>query len=102
MLEVQFISELMSVVLENKIVGFDQDVMDALYAQYDEPDETILKLDVDAFDQRFSEIRSCFAKMNSNGAVSRYAKGFGDLYTLWALVAAVKQSYGSERISAAV
>ena len=87
MLDVQFISELMLVVLENKIIGFDQDTIDDLYAKYDEPDETVLKLDADAFDQQFSKIRSYLAKMSSDGAISRHAKGVGDFYTLWALVA---------------
>ena len=36
MAEVQFISELLSVILKNRISGFDQDDLDDLYAEYDD------------------------------------------------------------------
>ena len=87
MLDVQFISELMILVLHNKILGFNQDAFDILYACYDDPSETISEWDPDDFDERFSKIRSYLIMLNSDGTVSNYAKGFGDFYTLWALVA---------------
>ena len=87
MLDVQFISELMFVVLEQKILGFDQDTIDDLYAKYDESSDAIPELPADDFDQRFSKVRSYLAKMDSGGAISHYAKGYGDFYTLWASVA---------------
>ena len=87
MIDVQFISELMLVVLENKINGFDQDAIDTFYAKYDELGEMGPRLDIDDFDQKFSETRSYLVKMDSRGAVSRHTKGYGDFYTLWALVA---------------
>ncbi len=86
MLDVQFISELMFVVLENEMTGFNQDAIDNLYARYDDHVDTVPTLDVDEFNQRFSKIRSLVVEMNSDGAISDYAKGFGDFYTLWALV----------------
>ena len=87
MRDVQFISELILVVLEGKIVGSDQDAIDDLYAKYDEPAETVPVLDTDDFDRRFAKTRSYLARMNSDETVSRYARGFGDFYVLWALVA---------------
>ena len=87
MIDVQFISELMLVVLENKMAGFDQDEIDSLYAKYDEPAEVIPALATDDFDQNFSTITSYLTTMNSGETVSRYAKAFGNFYTLWALVA---------------
>ncbi len=87
MVDVQFISELMLIVLENKILGFDQNTLDDFYAKYDEPAETVPALDIDDFDERFSKIRGVLVKMKSYEAVSSYSKGFGNFYTLWALVA---------------
>lgn len=84
MLDVQFMSELILVVLENEIVGFDQDAIDDFYVKYDSPAET---MDTDDFEGRFSKARSYLAEMGSNEIVSTYAKRFGNFYTLWALVA---------------
>ena len=86
MLDVQFISELMLVVLENKIIGFKQDAIDILYARYDDPDRIVPVLDTIDFDRRFSKIRSDLVAVDSHDAISKYARGFGDFYTLWALV----------------
>ena len=87
MLDVQFISELMLVVLENKIIGFKQDAIDILYAKYDDSDRIVPELDTGDFDRRFSKIRSDLVAVDSHGSASKYARGFGDFYTLWALVA---------------
>ncbi|MXY08306.1 MAG: DUF262 domain-containing protein [Rhodothermaceae bacterium] len=87
MLDVQFISELMIVVLENRMSGFNQDAIDTIYAKYDDPAELVSMLDAEEFNRRFTEIKGVLAEMNSDGAISKYAKGFGDFYTLWALVA---------------
>jgi len=84
----QFISELMFVVLEKRIMGFDQDDLDDLYAKYDAPSDTVPDLDVDAYREQFSAVRGVIAEMEAhNGCVSEYANGFGHFYTLWALVA---------------
>ena len=37
MADVQFLSELMLVTLEGRIIGFDQDALDEFYAKYDDP-----------------------------------------------------------------
>lgn len=88
MVDTQFISELMVVVLEKKMMGFDQDALDELYAKYEEPSETAPELDQEEFQQRFAATRSYLVQMNEgNGIVSEYAKGFGNFYTLWTLIA---------------
>ena len=87
MLDVQFISELMLVILERKLFGFKQDAIDTFYAKYDDPSRIVPELDIDDFDRRFSKIRSHLIAVDSHGVVSKYARGFGDFYTLWALVA---------------
>ena len=39
MLDVQFISELCAVILKRSVIGFDQDVLDDIYAEYDDISE---------------------------------------------------------------
>jgi hypothetical protein len=88
MVDSQFISELMLVILERKISGFDQDVLDELYAKYEEPEETAPELNEEAFQQRFAATKTYLLDMEKQDqAVSRYAKGFGNFYTLWSIVA---------------
>lgn len=88
MLDTQFISELMLVVIDNNVRGFDQDGLDEAYAMYDEPAETAPELSVDDFKQRFAQIRQHIVEMESyNGCITMYAKGVGHFYTLWAVFA---------------
>lgn len=88
MVDSQFISELMLVILEEQIMGFDQRSLDELYAKYDEPVDTAPELNQDQFQQRFAVTRNYIVHMDDvEQAVSRYGKGFGNFYTLWALIA---------------
>jgi hypothetical protein len=88
MIDTQFISELMLVVLEGKMMGFDQDTLDELYAKYEEPSETAPELNQEEFQQLFAAARSYVVQMNEEEEiVSQFAKGFGNFYTLWAVIA---------------
>ena len=87
MVDSQFISELMFVLLEGRVLGFDQDALDELYAKYEEPSETAPELNQESFLQRFSATKHYLIDMDKGGsALSRHAKGFGNFYTLWAFV----------------
>src|SRR5439155_9718249 len=56
--------------------------------KYEEPSDTAPELNQDAFLQHFSWTKNYLLQMDEEGgAVSRHAKGFGNFYTLWALVA---------------
>lgn len=88
MVDTQFISELLFVVLENKILGFDQDELDELYAKYDEPAELVWEWNEDDFSKRFAGIKKYLIDMEGhNASVTQYAKGFGHFYSLWAVLA---------------
>jgi hypothetical protein len=88
MVDSQFISELMLVLLEGRVLGFDQDTLDELYAKYEVPSDTAPELNQDAFLQRFAATKNYLIQMNGeDGIVSRNSKGFGNFYTLWAVVA---------------
>jgi len=88
MVDSQFISELLLVILEKQMVGFDQDALDELYAKYEVPSETAPEMNEEVFQQRFREAKTYLLDMEHEGqTVTQYAKGFGHFFTLWSLVA---------------
>ena len=88
MTDTQFISELMLVVLENKALGFDQDVLDDLYAKYDDPDDELEDFSLDEFRERYERTKATLLAMErQERVVAAWAKGVGAFYTLWTVVA---------------
>jgi hypothetical protein len=87
MKDIQFISELLIVILKNRIDGFDQDFIDNIYAEYDSPDETSPDFSEDDFRSKLAFAKDYLLHMeNHNSAVSRYARGLGNFYSLWAFI----------------
>lgn len=90
MKNVQFVSELIMIVLENKIIGFDQGYIDEIYAKYDDIEEIQESGDfiLEEFTKRLSEIKQfIIAVDNHNESISKYASGSNNnFYTLWAYV----------------
>lgn len=87
MADVQFISELMLVVLENSILGFNQEALDILYAKYDVPSEQVPDFDEDIFRRRIATaIDYCRAIQTHNQAVSHFGKALANIYSLWSVV----------------
>jgi len=87
MADTQFLSELMLVVLERDIMGFDQDVLDDYYVKYDEPAETVVDFAEDEFMQRFAEAKQLLLSMEKHHVVTTHARSVGHFYTLWAVIA---------------
>lgn len=88
MMDCQFISELLLLLLEAKVMGFDQNDLDELYAKYEDIAETTPELDEDAMLERFDALKAQLVEMEqANQAITQHAKGFGNFYTLWALLA---------------
>lgn len=88
MKDVQLISELLIVLLKNRILGYDQDAIDDIYAEYDSPEETVINFDERAFESTLQFTKDYLLKMEShNSAVSKYAKGLNNFYSLWAFIA---------------
>jgi hypothetical protein len=86
--DTQFISELMLVVLENKALGFDQDVLDDLYAKYDDPDEELEDFSMDEFRERYERTKATLLAMErQERVVTAWAKGVGAFYSLWTVIA---------------
>lgn len=88
MRDVQFISELMIVILKSDISGFDQNELDEYYANYETPLEFDPEFQEDEFIQRFENVKSWIIDLeDKSGVVSELAKTYTHFYSLWSSVA---------------
>lgn len=88
MRDVQFISELLLVLLDNKIVGFDQDYLDERYAFYDSLREEESAVSEEQFLAKLAVVKEYILGMEKyESCVTTHAKGFGNFYTLWSAIA---------------
>jgi hypothetical protein len=91
MADVQFISELIMIVLKGEISGFDQDALDQLYADYDVPADTAPNFDEESFDQTFEGAKKFLVQMNdANGCVAKFGRTLAHFYTLWSYIVLTK------------
>lgn len=88
MKDVQFVSELMLVVLDRQLRGFDQDDLDKAYATYDAPQETAADFSEEDFTTHFEAARRYLLDLETaNQCVTDFAKSLTHLYSLWTVVA---------------
>lgn len=88
MAEVQTLSELASVLIQNDISGFSQEMLDQLYADFEDPAETQPDFDVSDFTGRFETSALFLRDMEEhNEVVTSRAGSRNHLYPLWAYVA---------------
>jgi hypothetical protein len=88
MRDVQFISELMVVQLKGDIFGFSQDLLDAVYAEYDIPTEADPTFSEEDFVSRFQQIKQWIVDVETAGAVvTEFAKSATNFFSLWSLAA---------------
>lgn len=88
MADAQFISELMLVVLEKSVLGFDQDALDEFYGKYDDaPEDSEVNFSEEKVMKAFASTRSYLVKLEEKyGVVSEFAKSYMHFYTLWCVV----------------
>lgn len=90
MKNVQFVSELLMIVLENNIIGFSQDHIDSIYAKYDDLEELqeAGEFFLEEFTTRLTYIKHFLIEAdNHNQCISNYASGSNtNFYTLWAFI----------------
>lgn len=87
MSDVQFISEIIIMTIANAIVGFDQDVLDRYYANYDVPSESEPNFDEDDFNSKFESIKRYLTSANAeNGCVAKYGKTLAHFYSMWSFI----------------
>jgi hypothetical protein len=88
MKDAQFISELLLLLIEDTQHGFDQEMLDAAYARYDDLEEADVDLDEDEVRERLANVKSyLLTAQEANGCVKGYAGTFAVFYTLWAVIA---------------
>lgn len=88
MADVQFVSELMSVLLLGVIHGFDQEWLNELYATYEEPDLVEPAFDPDFFLANFEHLATYLQEVEEiDHVLSRHASSFAHLYTIWSWLA---------------
>lgn len=89
MKDVQFVSELLMIILERKTIGFSQDHITEVYAKYDNlSDVEDDDFDEDIYLSEKERIRNYLDGMESSGAViTKWATTANNFYTLWSLVA---------------
>jgi hypothetical protein len=98
MKDVQFISELSILILKKRIDGFDQDYIDEVYAEYDDPQQAMSDFSEDEFVETLEFTKKYIMEMErQNGVVTKYAKGFGSFYSLWGFVALNKDKLPPEK-----
>jgi len=87
MKDVQCISELLTVLLKKRFVEYSQDEVDVIYAEYDAPHETIPDFNENEFQRRLDSAKDYILTMeHHNEAVTKFARGFNDFYSLWSFV----------------
>lgn len=91
MADVQFISEIIILTIRREIIGFDQDMLDRFYADYDTPAETEPNFSEEAFDDAFENIKAFVASMNQHDATVRdYGRTLAHSYSLWGYLVLAK------------
>lgn len=87
MMDVQFISELMAVILRGKPSGFSQEGLDELYGEYEDLEE-LENFAPEDFELAFSDAKSLLSAMiDADPTITTWSKGAGHLYSLWCVLA---------------
>lgn len=84
---VQFVSELLLIIIEKSIVGFSQDYLDDCTAKYEDYDDETTDIDTDEFEEKLNIIKDYLIKIEKyNNCITTYADTKAIFYTLWALL----------------
>jgi hypothetical protein len=88
--DVQFISELLMVTISDDVRGFDHDVIDSYYVDYESPDETPVgspPKTVDDINRQFSETKVAVRLMlEHEPKIAAYLKTLQNFYSLWGVL----------------
>ena len=86
MMDVQFISELMAVVVNGEVRGFSQDELDDIYADLEDLDDKP-DFNVEEFEQKFEYSKNILLEMqNLNESITKIARTSTAIYSLWSVV----------------
>jgi hypothetical protein len=97
MSDVQFVSELFAVSLKKQLNGFDQDWLDELYAEYEEPEGLPLFIE-DNFRQEFERTKEAIGRIiEFNPEIGAYTKILTHFYSLWGFLVLQTNTEFNER-----
>ncbi|MCK5507671.1 MAG: DUF262 domain-containing protein [Desulfobacterales bacterium] len=87
MRDVQFLSELLIILLKGKVSGFDQNEITEYYADYDDLTDLDIQFDEEDLKQQFETARKYLLDMEREASIiTKYARDFTNLYSLWGVV----------------
>ena len=83
----QFVSELLMVILEKKLVGFDQNHINDIYAEYDDLSDNP-EFEEDAYVSEKEKARKYVEAMENSDChvITKWAKTVNNFYTLWSVI----------------
>jgi hypothetical protein len=89
MKDVQFISELLIVIFENKVTGFSQEQITEYYAQFEDgEEEEEWEVEKETVVTKFEKSRDYLIELErERGVITSQARDFKNFYSLWGLVA---------------
>ena len=88
MRDVQFLSELLIVLLKNEVGGFDQNEINEYYAEYDDLNDLNTPFEDELIRKQFKATRKYLLELEHEAqVVSRFARDFTNLYSLWSIIA---------------
>ena len=93
MADVQFISELLAVILRKAIQGFDQNSLDVLYAEYEDISSVPDFIEDDFAEVVESTKASISELLNSEPEVRKYLRVQSHFYTLWSYLVLDRDRY---------
>ncbi len=101
MADVQFMSELFAIILEGQMRGFDQNALDALFANYEDIDEAPMLVE-DDFVNRVESAKGKIAELlRLQPDLIDYLKVQSHFYTLWAYICLEQERYpGNDKFAA--
>jgi hypothetical protein len=87
MKDAQFISELLLVLIDRKMIGFDQQELDEAYSRLDDPDDPEWTIDTDQVNTDLVSAKAYLKLMqDANGCIKQHASALAVFYTLWSAV----------------
>ena len=86
MKDFQFLSELLIITITKSIIGFDQDYIDEMYANYDNLSD-LNDFSEDDILENFEATKNYILKMQEACPdITKYIKSLGNMYSLWAFI----------------
>jgi len=87
MSDVQFLSELLIVVIKDDISGFDQHQITLYYAEYDNLIDTEIPIDEEKVKDKFNNTKNYLLELETkNNIVTNYAPDLTNMYSLWSVI----------------